>query len=100
MHQRTFLTLAWAGWLLALAGGLGGLQAQAPAEDPAYEGKSVQDWVKQLKDTQPKARAEAARALCMLGARAKDGVPALTEALKDKSADVRDWAAVTLSKIG
>ena len=51
--------------------------------------ESVADLIDQLKSQNPDVRREAAQALGKLGPEAKDAVPALANALKDKNLFVR-----------
>jgi HEAT repeat protein len=69
-------------------------------DEPAYDGKTVSEWVKQLQDKEPKARAEAGRALGIIGQPAKAAIPDLVKALKDEESLVRDWACYGLSCMG
>jgi hypothetical protein len=71
-----------------------------PAGDATYKGKSAAEWSVQLRDKDGGKRAEATVALRALGPKAKDAVPDLIRALKDKEPDVRAGAALALGKIG
>jgi len=84
---------------LALAAGPG-FAADPPADEPVHGGKKLSEWVKQLEDKDPTARADAGRAIGIMGPQAKAAVPALIKALKDPEPSVRDWACYGLSNIG
>src|SRR5579872_2117586 len=91
----------------SFAAGLGTLTALvAPArgadEDqlPTYHGKTISQWIAQLKDVESSARSAAASELRQIGPAAKAALPALTDALKDKHGHVRYEAAAALGKIG
>ena len=71
-----------------------------PAGDAMYKGKSAAEWSAQLHDKDGGKRAEAAVGLRALGPKARDAVPDLIRALKDKEPDVRSSAALALGKIG
>src|SRR5262249_28758651 len=71
-----------------------------PTGDATYKGKSSAEWSVQLHDKDGGKRAEATVALRALGSNAKDAVPGLIRALKDKEPDVRSGAALALGKIG
>lgn len=78
-------------WRVAHDGGSGAL----------YQGRSAPDWIEQLQtESTPIARSEAAYALAGMGPAAREGVPALTAALKDESPNVRWAAAWALGEIG
>jgi HEAT repeat protein len=62
------------------------------------EGKSIAALVRMLRED-ASARYAAARALGMMGAKAKSAIPALVEALRDKRDGVRAEAAEALQKI-
>lgn len=87
--DHRWLALVLAATLLA------GLQGQAAEAEG-----TVEKWVGALKGEDPKARAEAARALGVLGAKAKDAAPALVEALDDAEGTVRVRAAAALGQVG
>ncbi len=57
-------------------------------------------WLDRLKDRDPGRRAHAATVLASLGPRGRDAIPALTEALDDKTAAVRRTAAMALAEMG
>lgn len=68
--------------------------------EPWYEGRTVSSWRKDLKHPDADVRRAAAKSLGMIGADAKDAVPALAKALTDEDALVRVSAAFALYKIG
>src|SRR5438477_5609799 len=68
--------------------------------EPAAPEKSVQEWIQELKDGDPQARALAAAGLVKLGPKAQPAMPLLIELLKDKHAYVRQNAAQALGAIG
>jgi hypothetical protein len=60
---------------------------------------SVANLMEDLKDSDPAVRKEAAQELETLGAAAKQAVPALVAAVKDKDEDARDAAVIALLAI-
>ena len=52
-------------------------------KEPYYEGRSLGDWIKALKDDSPATRGQAAEAIEHLGPRARTAVPVLIDTLKD-----------------
>jgi len=65
--------------------------------EPCYQDRPMSAWLTQLKDKDPAARQEAAKALGVIG---QPAVPALVERLKDPDNDIRIAAADALSRIG
>jgi HEAT repeat protein len=65
---------------------------------PLHKGKPASHWQEQLADPDPSVRRQAARSLAAL--EAKQAVPGLITALKDKDAGVRASAAEALWSIG
>jgi HEAT repeat protein len=63
-------------------------------------GKTTQDWVAQMKDSDSAQRLRAVKAVAASRSEAALVVPALAEALKDPNAFVRRDAAEALKKIG
>src|SRR5687768_6444566 len=76
------------------------LPAWGQDDGPTYEGKTVGQWVVQLKHRDPDARVEAARSLGKIGPGARAAVPALAEALDDTELEVRIRACEALGFIG
>jgi HEAT repeat protein len=75
-------------------------ESWALSEDqPAFEGKVLTEWTRDLKSKRPEVRLAAARALGNMGPKAKDAVPALCRALKDRHAGVRESVARALGEI-
>src|SRR4051794_38304943 len=74
----------------------------ASAQDGGkYEGKTLKEWIAQLKDKDAYERQNAAHAIGQMKFQAKEVVPALAEALKtDKDALVRGEVADTLGRLG
>ncbi|WP_406698648.1 HEAT repeat domain-containing protein [Singulisphaera sp. Ch08] len=70
------------------------------ADETAGGARAVERWVDALKGQDPKARAEAAQALGLMGPPAKAAAPALVEALGDRDVRVRVRAASALARIG
>ena len=69
----------------------------AAAQEPLIQGKTLNQWVAQLKAKSPENRVEAAEALgASKDARAVD---ALLVALRDRNSDVRRSSAISLGKI-
>lgn len=69
----------------------------AGKQEPQYQGRGVDAWAAQLRDSDPSARQDAVRALEVIGAPA---VPALIAALKDPDGRTRGAAADGLGRIG
>ena len=105
MSNRTILPLAFLSVLLFVS-----LTESSNAQDQAtdkrqkettYQGKTVSKWAEALKNEDSFIRWRAASALGQIGPAAKDAVPALMEALKDKHSGVtRRAAASALGRIG
>jgi HEAT repeat protein len=75
--------------------------AVAPAADePKVNGRLLGAWLAQLRDADPKKRAEAAGSLGLFGRQAGPAVPHLAAALKDPQAEVRAVAAHALGRLG
>src|SRR5262249_52684779 len=75
-------------------------QAAPDKSEPSYQGKTLDEWIKLLKDGDAKVRGTAALALRQLGPAARPAVPALIAALKDADPYVRIEASLALGKIG
>jgi hypothetical protein len=93
------------GWGLSTSPGTtpGGTSANTGGEKPkgpVYQGKTVDEWVKALKNWDSRVRGEAATALGRIGPAAKAAIPALIDALKDRDPLVRVEAASALGSIG
>src|SRR5947209_14146481 len=67
------------------------------ADEKTYEGKTLQAWLAQLQDKEPKQSLAAIDALLKVGPPA---VPALGDALKGKEAALRRNAAYVLGELG
>jgi HEAT repeat protein len=65
-----------------------------------YEGKSVAELERMLRDPDPAVQTQGAFGLSRVGAEALPAVPALTEALKSPQSIVRQNAALALGQIG
>jgi HEAT repeat protein len=87
---------------------LPGIACVAVAEPPPsagpdtvlYQGKSLDFWVRQLKDDEALAREEAVAVLSDAGPDAASALPAIKDLLKDPAANLRLQAAVAVWKIG
>jgi HEAT repeat protein len=66
-------------------------------DEPKVEGKTVKQWVEQLKDSEPRRAAKAMTALTKIG---EPAVDPLIEVLKDKDEEARPLAAQVLGDIG
>src|SRR5262245_38662776 len=74
------------------------VRAQSNAgPEPQFEGRPVSAWVKDLGSKNEDTHTKAATVLAVAG---KGAVPALTQALSDKSGTVRERAAEVLGLIG
>jgi HEAT repeat protein len=65
--------------------------------EPSYQDRGMSSWLTQLKDKNPAARQEAAKALGTIG---QPALPALIELLKDPDSDIRVAAADALARSG
>jgi HEAT repeat protein len=90
---------------LTLAMVLGGTAAQAQgskekSREPVADGRTLSEWVVDLKAAAPQNRNAAAYELAGMGPAAAPAVPALIEALDDSEAVVRFPVTVALGEIG
>src|SRR5437763_13721147 len=76
---------------------LTGLASAARAQAPEFLGRSLPQWVADLKDEQPRVRRSAAFVLGKVGSPRAQA--ALLDALKDRDASVREAAAFALGEI-
>jgi WD40 repeat protein len=81
-----------------LLGGPWGRAGEAGPKEPTHGGKTVRQWLAELKSEDLYARHKAARALGALGPRAREAIPALAAALKDPERHVRTSAARALGQ--
>jgi hypothetical protein len=58
--------------------------AIAVADEPVFEGKSLSEWIKTLKDPDREVRWQAAEAFRKMGPRAEAAVPTLIDGLRDR----------------
>jgi HEAT repeat protein len=73
----------------------------ADEKEPAYRGKSVQEWIGELNDSYPQVRLEAVQALGAIGPKAKKAAGPLIDVLKQEKNRAVWLAAVTaLGRIG
>jgi HEAT repeat protein len=72
----------------------------ATGKEPVADGRSLSDWVKDLKAAAPQTRNAAAYEISGMGPAAAPAVPALIEALDDPEASVRFPVTVALAEIG
>jgi HEAT repeat protein len=87
-------------WLAAVPLLGNACQADEPAPgDPVSDGKPLSAWIKALKDPAFPDRFQAAQAIGRLGPRAKAAVPALREALLEKTGPVPFAAGAALWKV-
>lgn len=70
------------------------------AQEPAYEGRSLDEWIADLRGLNQSARVRATIALGRMGATAARAVPDLAYALTDPNVKVRANAAWTLAQMG
>ncbi len=69
-------------------------------QGPLYAGKPASFWLNQLQDTNPKFRAEAVQALGRIAEKNKELIPILAAALKDKDFEVGHVASNALGDLG
>ena len=72
----------------------------ATAKEPVADGRTLSQWVEDLKAIAPQTRNAAAYEISGLGPAAAPAVPALIEALDDPEASVRFPVTVALGEIG
>ena len=72
----------------------------ATAKEPVADGRTLSQWVEDLKAIAPQTRNAAASEISGLGPAAAPAVPALIEALDDPEASVRFPVTVALGEIG
>ena len=72
----------------------------ATAKEPEADGRSLSEWVGDLKAVAPQTRNAAAYEISGMGPAAVAAVPALIEALDDPEASVRFPVTVALAEIG
>jgi HEAT repeat protein len=70
------------------------------SKEPVADGRTLSQWIVDLKATSPQTRNAAAYEIAGMGPAAAPAVPALIEALDDPSAAVRFPATVALLEIG
>lgn len=68
--------------------------------EPVWATEEITSLIKDLKDKDPQARSEAARALGMMGSAARTALPPLLAALDDPHEDVRSYAVFALGRLG
>jgi HEAT repeat protein len=82
------------------------LWSQAPpkmemlAEDRPVGGKTLDQWIKDLRDRDPAVKTVAIQTLARYGFSAHKAVPVLVSALKDRDPSIRTNAIIALGKIG
>jgi HEAT repeat protein len=87
--------------ILGLATGSATAQNGAPAgPEPVSHGRSLSEWIAELKAQAPSSRNAAAYEIASMGPAAAPAVPALIEALDDSDAAVRFPVTVALGEIG
>ena len=72
----------------------------ATAKEPVADGRTLTEWVADLKAIAPQTRNAAAYEISGMGPAAAPAVPALIEALDDSEASVRFPVTVALAEIG
>jgi HEAT repeat protein len=86
--------------VIAMATGLSAQSKPAQAKEPVADGKTLSQWVTDLKAESPQTRNAAAYEIAGMGPAAAPAVPALIAALDDPAAAVRFPATVALGEIG
>lgn len=89
------MRLLCGGFLLLLIGLTLGCQ-----QEPVFNGKTKSQWKRDLTHRDKMARWRAAATMAIMGAKAKDAIPELTECLHDTEYTVRFEAATALAKMG
>jgi HEAT repeat protein len=77
-----------------------GQASSAKEKEPVTDGRTLSEWVADLKEAAPQVRNAAAYEISGLGPAAAPAVPALIEALDDPEASVRFPVTVALGEIG
>ena len=90
------------GPLAAIALGLTSIASAqgAATKEPVADGRTLSEWVAELKGVAPQTRNAAAYEISGMGPAAAPAVPALIEALDDPEASVRFPVTVALGEIG
>jgi HEAT repeat protein len=96
MSNRILGLLAVAALVLTSRGWAQG----ATAKEPVADGRTLSQWVADLKAVAPQTRNAAAYEISGMGPAAAPAVPALIEALDDSEASVRFPVTVALAEIG
>lgn len=97
MFSRTLGSVTLA---LALAAGTAEAQGPANGREPESDGRTLSEWVGDLKAPAPQTRNAAAYEISGMGPAAAAAVPALIESLDDPAAAVRFPVTVALGEIG
>jgi HEAT repeat protein len=97
MVMRTLGSIA-IGFLVFASGAWA--QATTTKKEPVTDGKTLSQWVAELKAAAPQVRNAAAYEIAGLGPEAAPAVPALIKALDDPEASVRFPVTVALREIG
>jgi len=85
---------------LALTAGVAEAQGPDQGKEPVSDGRTLSQWIADLKAPAPQTRNAAAYEISGMGPAAAPAVPALIETLDDPSAAVRFPATVALGEIG
>jgi HEAT repeat protein len=96
MTNRIFGSLAAAALILTSSAWAQG----ASAKEPVADGRTLSEWVSDLKATAPQVRNAAAYEISGMGPAAAAAVPALIAALDDSEPSVRFPVTVALGEIG
>jgi len=85
---------------LALTAGVAEAQGPDQGKEPVSDGRTLSQWIADLKAPAPQTRNAAAYEISGMGPAAAPAIPALIETLDDPSAAVRFPATVALGEIG
>jgi HEAT repeat protein len=88
------------GVLLLLTTAAYGQTNTAKPQEPVSDGRTLSEWIADLKALAPQSRNAAAYEIASMGPAAAAAVPALIEALDDPSAAVRFPVTIALLEIG
>lgn len=86
--------------LLLLTTAASGQTKPAKPQEPVSDGRTLSEWIADLKALAPQSRNAAAYEIASMGPAAAAAVPALIEALDDPSAAVRFPVTIALLEIG
>ena len=100
MSFRMPFAVAVLGVLLVAASPASAQEMKMVKGQPTWDGRTLNDWVKDLSAPAPYTRHSAAYAIAEFGEKGAPAVPALVKCLEDEQATVRYASALALGGIG